>query len=356
MKLTLTKTQFCFALAFFLLFPIHGKSQKWVADSITVKFGQHPENIISTLTITKATDLRDVEPQVISVFEQKKALFFPVDQIVKTKLPLAADFEQKFSSDSAVSSAYSIAIHHFNIKPVKTLSKRNFILHSTIELSKSEEDDTSFLGTFYYEQSYIQKAKLPVSEGYEKLLDEWMRKFTSDVLTIGSGVDETLGKPLYNFRRGKYAVSKNFYTGAEFFAGLNFWGFDGEIWFSEPEGNPVFNRTIRLMRYVNHTNFQSIAFGNNVRLWNYRLSDKWLFTHKIAFLMGINNWKDMETVSHRLEEILLLDLSFTQRICYNPFDQKGLTFGVGLMEDVHYIIYHQPKLKVGLSLSCAYKF
>ena len=342
--------------AFFLMLPFVGNAQKWVADSITVELGQHPEDKLTTLSIVKADDERDIKPQIISIFEQKKALFFPVDQVVKTRKPLGVELQNKFTPDSIVADNYAIDIHNFNIVPTKSLGKRSFMLFSTIEVAKHTNQDSVFLGTFYYEQSFIQKAKLPIVDGYEKLLDEWMRRFTSDVLTVGSGVDVTLNQPLYRFRRGKHAVNKNFYTGAEFFAGLNFWGVDGEIWFSEPEGNMIFNRTIRLMRYVNHPDFQSIAFGNSVRLWNYRISDKWLFTHKIAFLMGINNWKDMQTVSHKLEEILLVDLSFTQRINYNRFDQKGLVFGFGLMEDAHYIIYHQPKLKVGLSLSCSYKF
>ncbi len=46
----------------------------------------------------------------------------------------------------------------------------------------------------------------------------------------------------------------------------------------------------------------------------------------------------------------------TQQINYNPLDKKGFVFGLGLMEDAHYIIYHKIKLNVGLSLNCAYKF
>ncbi|MFA9388674.1 MAG: hypothetical protein ACERKD_02625 [Prolixibacteraceae bacterium] len=340
----------------FLLFPLKGKSQKWVADSITVNFGQHPDTKITTLNLSNAYDFSANEPAVISNFEQKKALFFPVDQVVKLSLPLCTELMRKFSSDSISSDHYSVSIHYFNIVPSKTLGKRNFTLYSSIETAKHHEADSIFLGTFYYEQSYMQKAKLPIEEGYEILLDAWMRRLTSDVLTVGSGVDELMGEPLYHFRNGGRAVDKNFYTGAEFFAGLNFWGVDGEIWFSEPEGNPIFNRTIRMVRYVNHPDFQSIAFGNGVRLWNYRISENWLFTHKIAFMMGINNWKDMQTTPHKLEEILLFDLSFTQRISYNRFDQKGLVFGLGFIEDAHYIVYHKPKLKIGLSLNCAYKF
>lgn len=338
-----------------LLFPLVSNGQKWVADSISVSFGLD-DTITGSINIIEANDLRLADPKQLSVFEQKKGLFFPVDQIVKTKAPLSSEFIRNFSSDFSGIPQYGVSIHEFYIKNSTVGGKRNLTLFSTIELSKYSGQDSSFLGTFYYEQSFVQKKKLPIETGYEKLLSEWGRNFTSDVLAVDKGLDDVLGDQLYHFRRNKQAVKKNFYTGVDFFVGLDFWGFDGEIWFSEPEGSRIFNRTIGVMRYVNHPDFQAIAFGNNVRLWNYRISEKWLFTHKMAILIGFNNWKNMSTVAHKLEEVPYFNVSFSQKINYNILDQSGLVFGLGLMEDAHYIIYHQPKLKVGLSFNCAYKF
>lgn len=342
-------------LLFCLLFPLISNGQKWVADSITVSFGKE-DTIASSINVIVANDLRMENPSQISVYEQKKALFFPVDQIVKTQTPLSTEFIHKFSTNVTGKPNFGVAIHQFYITNATTGSKRNLTLYSTIELSKYSGSEPTFFGSFYYEQSYIQKKKLPIQHGYETLLEEWSRNFTSDVLSVDQGIDDVIGDQLYHFRRGKQAVDKNFYTGVDFFGGLNFWGVDGEIWFSEPEGSRTFNRSIGLMRFVNHPDFQAIAFGNNVRLWNYRFSDKWLFTHKMAFLFGMNKWKDMATVAHKLEEIPYFNISLSQKMNYNTIDQPGFVFGLGIMEDLHYIIYHNPQLKVGLSFNCAYKF
>jgi hypothetical protein len=216
--------------------------------------------------------------------------------------------------------------------------------------------DTVLVGSFYYERSFSQKKKENIGVGYETLIEDWCNQFERDVQSVQNGLDQVMPDKLYYFRRGAKAIEKNFYISVDLFSGLNFRGIDGELWFSEPEGHRIFNRSSGIIRYLDYPDFQSIAIGSNVRHWNYRISDSWLFTHKMALLLGVNNWKDMKTVSHKLEEILLFDASMTQQINYNPLDKMGFVFGLGLMEDVHYIIYHKIGFNIGLSLNCAYKF
>ena len=336
-----------------VIFPLSGKSQKWIADTITISF---PGNITCDFDVENAIDHRKVDDNFISVYEQKKWLVFPVDQIVKTQLPLTYNLRNAFSNDTVVGGGYVIDIHEFYIKNLTSSGKRNLTLFSTLELSKKYLTDTTLIGTLYYEQAFRQKKKDSITLGYKSLLEQWSEKFVNDIIAIELEQDLKFENSLYHFRRNKPAVKKNLYTEVDFFAGINFWGIDGSIWFSKTEGNRIFNRSAGIMRYVNHPTFQAIAFGKNLRLWNYRINEKWLFTHKMAFMMGFNNWKDMATADHKMEEILYFNLSFTQRINYNPFDDKGLVFGIGLIEDAHYIIYHKPKLKIGLSFNCAYKF
>lgn len=347
------KQVFYFILCLFV--PFLSSGQKWVADTITVSIEPN-DSVKSPFQIHQVHDFRLGNPCQLSVFEQKKWLFFPVDQIVKLPNSLATGLVQYFKTDTLPFEKYDLSVHEFYIKNSSEGKKRRLTLFSTIELTKIQDSASAFLGTFYYENSFVQNKKVPVVSGYEQLLGKWGKIFISDVLAVEQGVDLLLNNNLYHFRRNKTAVKRNLYTEADFFAGLNYWGIDGEIWFSEPEGNRIFNRGARIMRYVNHRDFQAIAFGQNLRLWNYRINDSWLFTHKMALLMGINNWKDMSTVAHKMEEILLFDISFTQRINYNVLDQPGIVFGIGLMEDLHYIVYHQPKLNIGLSFNCAYKF
>jgi hypothetical protein len=340
-----------------ILLPQFGFCQKWVADTITIQFGSADKFENSSFNLVGAVDLRKTFPEYISVFEQKKWLFFPVDQIIKTNKPLNVCLKNKFQSDSKNAGNYSASIHQFNIKNASAFGRRDLTLFSTVELSEIDQlKDTILVGSFYYERSSAQKKKENIVSGYEKLIEDWSKQFNSDILSVQNGLDQINPDKLYYFRRGAKAVEKNFYSSVDIFAGLNFWGIDGELWFSEPEGARIFNRGAGVIRYLNHTNFQSIAVGRNVRRWNYRISDRWLFTHKMAFLIGVNNWKDMKTASHKLEEILLFDASMTQQINFNPLDNKGFVFGLGLMEEANYIIYHNFNLNIGLSLNFAYKF
>jgi hypothetical protein len=344
-------------ILFLVFIPLLVFCQKWVADTITISFGDNEKNINSSFSLANVKDCRNTFPEYISVFEQKKWLFFPVDQIVKTNLPLSTNFRNKFQSEKENSGNYSISINQFDIKNTTGMGKRHLILSSTLELSEIvKTEDTILVGTFYYERSLSQKRKEGISSGYEKLIEDWNKQFAEDVLSVQNGLDQITSDKLYYFRRGSKAIKKNFYTSAEIFTGLKFWGIDGELWFSEPEENRIFNRSSGVIRYLNYPNVQSIAFGSNVRHWNYRVSDHWLFTHKMALLLGVNNWKDMKTVAHKFEEIFLLDASMTQQINFNPLDKKGFVFGMGLMEDAHYIIYHKIELNIGLALNLAYKF
>jgi len=344
-------------LGIILLFPAFCFSQNLVADSVIIQFGK-PEPVEKlSFNISDAKDFRKVFPEFISVFERKKLFFFPVDQIVKTSKPLAEHFKQKFHSDSLGVSTYVTNIHNFTIKNSSSFGKRNLGLYATIELSEIlGERDTSLVGTFYYERSFLQKKKQDITDGYEQLIEKWCQQYVADILLVEENIDQKVPDLLYYFRRGDKAVKKNFYTSVDLFAGLNFYGVDGELWFSEPEGNLIFNRNSATIRYVNHPSFQSIAIGSNLRHWNYRVNDSWLFTNKMAMLVGVNNWKDMDTAKHKFEEILFFNCSMTQRLNFNRLDKSGFVFGIGIMEDLHYIIYHRIGFDVGASVSFAYKF
>lgn len=330
-------------------------AQKWVADTIYVNFNNQINNA-PTFNLNEVSDYRDVHPAFISVFEQKKWLFFPVDQIVHTQQALSQSIENRFANDTVENLNFKADIHEFYIKNYTSMGARQLILRSSIELSKIKEDSTLFIGTFYYSGNIKQKKKIPIDSTYRMLLDDWATRFTSDVIAIDQNLDELMSENFYHFRRNKHAVRKNLYVETELFGGLNFWGVDAGVWFSEPESERIFNRGIGIMRYVNNPDFHAIAYGSDVRLWSYRLTENWLFSNKMAFFMGINNWKNMATASHKFEEIFYFNVSFSQRINFNSIDKSGFVFGAGLMEDIHYVIYHQPKIKLGLTLNLAYKF
>ncbi len=337
--------------------PILAFSQNMVADTLVVSFSDTLKPELGSLSVEKVNDLRNTDPNFLSVYEKKKWLFFPVDQIVKTSTPLSEQIQEQFFSDSIGITEYHVNINHFEIKNYTSLFGRQLVLHSTLEISEqNKENDSTFIGTFYYETSETSKKKEPVAKSYEALLDKWSMRFGGDLLAVQNEIDKVVPGQYYHFRREQRAVEKNFYTSVEAFAGLHFWGIDGELWFSQPEANRIFNRSSGVIRYVNHPDFQAIALGSNVRRWNYRLNQHWIFTNKMALLLGINNWKNIKTVGHTLEEIFLFNASMSQSINFNPLDQNGLIFGIGIMEDLHYVIYHNIKCNLGISLNCAWKF
>jgi hypothetical protein len=63
----------------------------------------------------------------------------------------------------------------------------------------------------------------------------------------------------------------------------------------------------------------------------------------------------MYTADHRFEEMILFNLSATQLIQLNQLDQRGIVAGIGLMENLHYIIHHKPTLKVALVANISLK-
>jgi hypothetical protein len=354
MKILRTGSSLIFLL--FLLFPFLGRSQKWVADTLRVSFGDSLSIGSSPFSVNSVDDHRSDFSSFLSVYETRKGLVFPVDQIVKTNVPLARSFNDRFSLETKTDQNYRIDIYEFSISNHKEMGKTKLKLNSSLEISNDLPKDSSLIGALYYSQSYVIPKDQSLQDAYEALLESWCLHFSSDVIAVEEGLDELLNNNLYHFRRGANVVSKNFYVGVEMFGGLNFWGIDAELWFSEPEESRMFKRSVRVMRYVNHFDFQSIAMGTKIAHQNYRISENYLLTNKFVFLIGFNNWKDMATASHKLEEIPLFNVSLNQRISYNHFDQKGMVFGLGVMEDLHYIIYHRPQLKIGLSLNFSYKF
>lgn len=329
------------------------KGQEWVADTITVHF-QCSDSLTKSFGLSEVADLRNVDPRFISVYEKKKWIFFPVDQIVQTQLPLSQALRSAFPGEK--SKTYGIDVHQLYISYSESYFKRHLNLFSTLSIHEENGEGQNHTGTFYYEHSFEQRKKEPLTDAYEQLLCDWQKKFMSDMVSVGENLDELVPGSLYHFRRNQTPVKRNLYVETEVFAGVRFWGTDATLWFSEPESNRSFTRQLGVLRYVEHPTFRAIAIGRNVRMWHYRINNNWVFTNKVAMLMGFNNWKDMDTVAHKLEEVLYFNLSFSQGIKYNRFDKTGMVFGLGIMQDMHYVIYHNPKLNIGANINIAYKF
>lgn len=327
-------------------------AQQWIADTLTLSVW-FTDTTLLPVNIKSVNDKRNCPPNFLSVYEEKKLLIFPVDQIVQISESLGNIIQNQLSSPTSETSSFHIDIQNFNIEKTSSMFKNKYKLYASIGIQETASQTT---GTLYYEQSTIRNRKTTDETAYVNIIQNWGQKFTGDLHAIGHGLDTTIAGSFPHFRRGSQPTKQNFYVETELFAGLRFWGIDAALSFSNPKSSTIFNRNIRMIRYVEHPNVRAIAFGNNIRRWNYRLNKQWLFDNKIALLFGINNWKDMNSSAHKLEEILYMNTSLTQRISFNQRDKSGLIVGAGIIEDVHYIIHHRVKLNIGISLSCAYKF
>ena len=113
----------------------------------------------------------------------------------------------------------------------------------------------------------------------------------------------------------------------EFAISNNSWIVDGEILFSHPEGQRKFYRKASLMRYRYSKEYQSLETAFNNKQFHFRLNNSFLFSLKSKIFMGINLWSESEYKKHGLEDLLLVNLSMSQIITYNPFYKRGFICG-----------------------------
>lgn len=345
-----------FLLSMFLILILGFKiasAQQWIADTVKIEVW-FPDSVKTPVSIQKVNDLRTFDPRFLSVYEERKWLVFPVDQVVVSDQPLSRVLATQLSTPETKTPAFNLNIRQFSIHRTPSWFKTSYKLYASIELQNATTKATT--GSLHYEMVSTKSNKISNEIAYLETMQQWGQKFTADLYSVSQGIDTLIAGSLPMFRRGGIFPERNFYIETEFFGGINFWGADASLWFSESEGDQTFKRSIRMIRYVEHPNVRAIALGRDVKRWHYRINNNWLFDNKFALLFGINNWKDMNTVSHKLEEILYMNASLTQRISLNQRDKSGLVLGIGIIEDVHYIIYHRVKLNVGISVSCAYKF
>ena len=324
-----------------------------MADTLIVKFSS--DSVLSFNHTMYVDDSREDSPNFISIYEKKKWLFFPVDQIVLLDRPLADGFEYHLNSKKG--EPYHLDIHEFYIDNTTSMFKRTLNVNGAFQLSKIQAPgDSLLMGAFYYENSAKFKKKKEVDVAYSEAINNFKSELIRDLNVVCSDSFKTGRQGQNHFRSGSIAAPKNLYVSTDVYYGYTFWGFDAEIYFSSPEPAQRFSRKSRMFRFLQYENRQSAAFSPRVSYLNYRITGKWLFQNKSAFLMGFNKWYDIDEENRTFEEIFLFQYSMIQRFTLNKIDQGGLVFGVGLIEEASYVIYNRPMFNVGLVLNFAYKF
>ncbi len=273
-----------------LLIHLPAQAQKYVADTLIININKL--NKLENIGKLTVTDKRNTTPEFISVYEKKKWLFFPVDQIVQASKPLAENFD--VTENNPGEDFYHLDLRDFYIDLNESMFNRTLGLHGALQLSKVKTTgDTTLLGMFYYENSSRYSKRLPIDSTFTDFLSRFNYDFSVDFSAVKSDTNKQSQPGSHHFRKGTSMAKKNLYLSASAYYGYTFWGVDAELWFSSPEPSQRFNRSIRMLRYLNYGNRQSVALSGGVSQWNYRVNSTWLFQNNAAFLLGFNKWNDI---------------------------------------------------------------
>lgn len=142
--------------------------------------------------------------------------------------------------------------------------------------------------------------------------------------------------------------------GLAFVAGIDFWQVDGELYFTRPETTKINLYRAGLIRYQYTQEFEIISFGKRSEHLFLRISPLWAVDISSNLLIGINKWHNAEDI--KLEQVFQLSASSSQTMAFGKVNQPGLTFRLGLFENLYYIPYMALKLQLGVYLSTGYKF
>ena len=79
----------------------------------------------------------------------------------------------------------------------------------------------------------------------------------------------------------------------------------------------------------------------------FRLNTAAALRLKSQLMLGINRWKDVNLVKHKLYDAMIVDLSLAQSIHYFPVNRKSILFGFGIQESIYYIYSHGFQFQLG---------
>jgi hypothetical protein len=336
-------------------------AQKLVRDSLLVSF-RNPKLIQALqIPIDSIRDLRDESPRTVGNYEVTQFLFIPVDLDIRTEKPLSREILEALNSpeDSSTLPRFRLAIDEFDLsKNSGSWLFPRYLLYASFRVYWYHPDSTRFIGEILYEvprrpAMFGDKLK----DGFQKSIYDWQQAFVSDLNTIAVrlAADETPW--LENLRTERYAgKSINFYSGVSYIQYTHSHIIDGEMFFSHREARRRFIRTGGYqIRFRNADDFESLSFGLSRDYLFYRLKRNFVFRGKSQLMLGINRWKDIQTIDHEIYDAVVFEYVLGQEIVYNVLDKRTILFGIGLQENVFYIYSKGWQFKIGFSVHLGVK-
>ncbi|MBN1599188.1 MAG: hypothetical protein JW894_12915 [Bacteroidales bacterium] len=329
--------------------------QKLLPDTIFVDFVNDSLISVEGIGIQEVKDIRNEDPRFVRYETKNKFLFIPVDQEIYLKKPLPDELSSGIPKTGERN--YQLIIDKFEVVKKSRRFSSSILLTADIEVYKYLKDTICFIGTYIYDHQYIPAGKKEnVKESTENLLSQWHTEFKLDLLDLKSDFPENSDPSEQNYFTDPDIKSLYMNAQAGMFTGYNWWGLQGEVFFSRPETSRKSRYTAGILRYNNNEDYESYAVGKRSEHYYFRRSDRWLFDLDMNFLLGFCKWKDVETDDPTLYQIIDFELSSIQSITYNKSNKKGLLMKAGIVENLMYVIDKQPKLQVGIYAGLGYKF
>jgi len=327
-----------FVLLHVAIFSITCKAQKLLPDTIFVRF--RSDSLIDTdrISIVEINDERDENPRFVRFGTKNKYLFFPVDYEIYTKRPLTEAIRSGISADTGRKFNYVLDIKKFEIETKKQRFSRSVYLVADIPVFKYAADTNLYLGTLYYDYLYLPEVKKESpAVSTENLLSKWHTDFKIDLLTLNSVSIGASDEITPNFIDDPKVRSLYLNALGGTFIGYNWWGIQGEVYFTRPETNIKNRYTAGILRYQDNPDYESFAIGKNSEHYTLRKNRNLMLDADLNILLF-----DVE-------------VSSVQSILYNPLNSSGITARIGLIENISYIIDKKLKVQAGLFMGIGFK-
>ena len=329
-----------------------------VYDSLQISFGATSDISIS-LNLEAVNDERGEKPHFIGVFEIKKYLFVPVDKYITIERPIGQEISNLFEVEPyhANRKVYKLTIREFDLGIRSQLFSKRFFANVNIGVfEKGVDGSFQQTGILLYENAVSPKGgSSKVKQGYEALLDEWKRQFSSDMLKVAMCPQLQEGCEVTNFIAPSFSTRNNLLLNAESYFWVDSWLVDGEIIFSRPEALKRFYRRAYCLRYRKDPKFQSFESSISNDQYYIRLNRNFVLVTKSKLYFGINLWNEDEYKGKGFEDVFIFDYSIGQSINFNPYFSKGFTGSIGLMGNVTYIYSEFFTIRPFLSLQVGIK-
>ncbi len=332
------------------------RGQKFLPDTLFVEFRGDSLIDMGPVNIMEINDTRNENPNFVRFETRKKYMLIPVDYEIYTKQSLSFEILSGISRDTGRKYNYILDIRKFEIETKKRRFSKQVYLVADIPVYERIADTNQYLGTLYYDYLYqpLAKKESP-SESTENLLCRWHTDFKIDLLTIESVSSGTTPDITPNFISDPKIKSLYLNTIGGTFIGLDWWGVQGEVYFTRPETDTRNHYASGIIRYQNNPDYESFAMGKSSEHYTLRRNRNLVLDADLNILLGFCKWKDIEIHNPTLYQLFDMELSSVQSIVYNPLNARGIIARIGVIENISYVINKKLKIQAGLFLGLGFK-